>query len=197
MPKTGLEATDITNAATLSALDIIRKNGYQKLRLTDVAKSMNISHAALYKYFSSKNDLLDSVNSIWLHGIDESLDKIAQSDLPIVERIKEWAIFLHTAKKEKLIKDTEPYDAFIAATSEEREYIKTHLLTIYTQLHIMIVEAIENNIIKGDADIITKMFISTLHDFHHPLFIKLNIEEDRVSFITLIIETLFAGLRRT
>ena len=62
MPRTGLTASEIKEKAIDLTIEKMRANGFDKVRLTDVAKSLGVSHAALYSHFKDKTALFDAVS---------------------------------------------------------------------------------------------------------------------------------------
>ncbi|MNC16302.1 Bacterial regulatory protein, tetR family [compost metagenome] len=52
-------------------LPYVRKNGFQSLRMDDAAKIMGVSRATLYKYFSTKEDLIAYVVEVMVQYIHE------------------------------------------------------------------------------------------------------------------------------
>lgn len=48
---------------------IVLEKGLSELRLSDIAFSIGISQAAIYKHFQNKNDILSSLAWTWLEGI--------------------------------------------------------------------------------------------------------------------------------
>lgn len=55
---------DMRTRLLTKIIPIIRKNGFQSIRMDDMAKYMDVSKATMYKYFTSKEDVIQgSVNS--------------------------------------------------------------------------------------------------------------------------------------
>jgi AcrR family transcriptional regulator len=52
---------------------ILAEKGYEKARLTDVARALDITPAALYKHFSSKDALFEKMNDVWLDSVDDPM----------------------------------------------------------------------------------------------------------------------------
>lgn len=52
-------------------LPYVRKNGFQSLRMDEAAKIMGVSRATLYKYFSTKEDLISYVVEVMVEYIQE------------------------------------------------------------------------------------------------------------------------------
>lgn len=51
------------------AEQLIEERGVEKTTLTQVAKHLGVSHAALYKYFKNKEDLWTTVATNWLNRV--------------------------------------------------------------------------------------------------------------------------------
>lgn len=57
----------ITKTKIISVVEeLIERNNNTEITLNDIAKELNITHAALYKHFKSKQELWEAVNSSWL-----------------------------------------------------------------------------------------------------------------------------------
>ncbi|QGQ95093.1 TetR/AcrR family transcriptional regulator [Paenibacillus psychroresistens] len=52
---------------------MIRRNGFQSLKMEEIAKHMDVSKATLYKYFSSKVDVIDAAVSVLVDYIREQI----------------------------------------------------------------------------------------------------------------------------
>ncbi|MCM0582457.1 TetR/AcrR family transcriptional regulator [Weissella diestrammenae] len=84
-----------------AAQDVLLEKGVEKARLTDIAKKLNISHAALYKHFPNKEALFDAMQEDWLSGIDHPIISQA-SRVPIDERetaLHDWLQLLLTTRE--------------------------------------------------------------------------------------------------
>lgn len=64
---------DMKNKLIYKVIPIVRKNGFQSLRMEEISKYMDVSKATMYKYFSSKEEIIQSVVEMIIHFIDELL----------------------------------------------------------------------------------------------------------------------------
>ena len=78
MPRTGLTSEEIKEKALQITEEKIRHYGFEKFRLTDIAKELKVSHAALYNHFPDKAALLDAISERWLTRMDTILKLITQ-----------------------------------------------------------------------------------------------------------------------
>src|SRR5580692_5968956 len=116
MPKTGLTPAAIRDKAIEATLEQMRRHGFDRVRLVDIAKDLGVSHAALYMHFADRGALLDAVSERWLKVLESSLDAISRKDKDPIAKIHEWFQKLHRAKREKLMNDPEPYKSFHAGS---------------------------------------------------------------------------------
>ena len=98
MPRTGWTPEELKQKALDAAELVIRKSGFERTKLTDVARDLGISHAALYKHFASKEELLDGVTGRWLEQLDRALEAVTRGPGTVPERLKTWFLTLHRLK---------------------------------------------------------------------------------------------------
>lgn len=194
MPKTKLLPLDVRDKAIHIALALVRKYGYERFRLNDVAKELDISHAALYKYFNSKEDLLDSITAQWLKNIENGLQDIVNSELEIQERMIRWSVYLYRMKREKVLSDVEPYEAFLDSTKMNRPYIIDHVQISHKQFQTMVEIAINQQKFKGEPNEITSLILSSVVMFHHPALVFQHAHSDRTHELEHLLKVIFVGL---
>src|ERR1700722_71584 len=90
MPKTGLTAAEIRDKALEVTVEQMRRHGFDKVRLVDIAKELGVSHAALYSHFADRGALLDAVSERWLKALESSLEAICRKDKDPIAKIHEW-----------------------------------------------------------------------------------------------------------
>ncbi|NRD77840.1 TetR/AcrR family transcriptional regulator [Bacillus sp. BRMEA1] len=58
----------------------VRKNGFQSLRMEEIAKIMDVSRATLYKYFPSKEEVIRCIVNFYVDYINELMADSLDSD---------------------------------------------------------------------------------------------------------------------
>jgi AcrR family transcriptional regulator len=66
----------------------VRKNGFQGLKMDEISKIMDISRATLYKYFSTKEDIITFIVSAFVEYIHEIIED-SDSDQVFVQRFQQ------------------------------------------------------------------------------------------------------------
>lgn len=197
MPKTGFTSDEIKEMALQIAEKNIRQYGFDKFRLTDIAKELNVSHAALYNHFPDKSALLDAVSERWLIKMDDTLETIANKKGPYRQLIIEWFLKYHELKKEKVLKDPEIYKSFNMAAELLKPFIIRHLENLNRQLLKLIQKAIDKEEIKVDSPELTaRLLLEATVSFHHPQMVLSHKEEQREELLKNIVTVILDGLRK-
>ncbi len=195
MPRTGLTAEQIKEKAIEATLVKMREVGFEKVRLTDIAKELRLSHAALYTHFKDKSELLDAVSQRWLVKLDETLEAICRKRKDPCAKIHDWALAIHRAKLEKVRLDPELYNAFDMASQQLKPFVKLHLKNLHRQLLGLVNEAIaKKQLNNADPEELTKIISSAIVAFHHPRLVALYIDEQRESLLHQVIDSVLKGL---
>lgn len=195
MPRTGLSASEIKEKAIDLTMVKMREDGFDKVRLTDIAKEIGLSHAALYAHFQDKTALLDAVSERWLLEIDESLEAVCRKSKDPAEKIILWMITLHRAKIAKVQHDPEIYKAFDLSTSVQKPFSKQHMETMRRQLLSLVNECIAKRRLKdADPEAMVKILQESTLGFHHPKLVALYIHEKREPTLRLVVESVLKGL---
>lgn len=195
MPRTGLTAEQIKEKAIEATLTKMREVGFEKVRLTDIAKELRVSHAALYAHFKDKSDLLDAVTKIWLQKLDENLESICREEKEPCDKIHDWALAIYRAKLEKVRLDPELYNAFDMASQQFKPFVKLHLENLHRQLSNLVGEAIAKRRLRSvDQESMTEVIAAATAAFHHPRLVAFYVEEDRESLLQQVIDSVLNGL---
>lgn len=195
MPRTGLTAEQIKEKAIEATLAKMREVGFEKVRLTDIAKELRLSHAALYTHFKDKSELLDAVSQKWLVKLDEILEAVCRKRKDPCAKIHDWALTIHRAKLEKVRLDPELYNAFDLASQQLKPFVKLHLENLHRQLLSLVKEAIaKSQLHKADPQMMTEIIGAAVIAFHHPRLVALYIDEQRESLLHQVIDSVLKGL---
>lgn len=177
------------------ALAKMREVGIEKVRLSDIAKELNVSHAALYSHFKDKSDLLDAVSERWLLELDEKLDKICRKRKHPIEKIHLWALEIHRAKRAKVRREPELYRAFDMAAQERKPFVKNHLKNLHRQLLGLVREAIEKSGLENaDAEQVMRIISAAVASFHHPRLVAHYVDEEREPLLHQVIDSILKGV---
>lgn len=194
MPRTGLSADELKERAIDAALARIRLVGFDKVRLSDVARDIGVSHAALYAHFADKAALLDAVTERWLSRVEDALAAVACLPLEPAQRIVEWLVTLYRMKRSRALADPEPHRAFDVAAALDKPFVVAHLEKLLDQLTRLFAEA---GMALGTGDPRRKagLLYSATAAYHHPTLIAQTAPHDFEPQLRDIVTLLFRGMR--
>jgi AcrR family transcriptional regulator len=196
MPRTGLSPQQVREKAIDLTIKEMRRVGFEKVRLTDIAKKMGVSHAALYTHFQDKTALLDAVSDQWLIKIDEELEAICRKSKDPCEKIQAWMLALHHAKVAKVRNDPELYRAFDFSTQSAKPFSRRHLDELDSQLMGLVEEAISKRKLRGaDPSKMAKIIRESMMSFHHPKLVAQHIDDRRDQLLIQVLDSVLKGLK--
>ncbi|QWU17894.1 transcriptional regulator, TetR family [Paenibacillus sophorae] len=195
MPKTGLTSEEIKEKALQITEEKIRYYGFDKFRLTDIAKELKVSHAALYNHFPDKAALLDAISERWLARMDNTLELITQQERSPRRLIIEWFLKYHELKKEKVLKDPELYKSFNMAAELLKPFIVQHLHNVNEQLVALVQKAIAAGEIRGEPENVAVLLLEATTSFHHPRMVLDHKDEQREMLLQKVVEVLLDGFQ--
>ncbi len=196
MPRTGLSSDEIKSKAIEITVEKMRTDGFDKVRLVDVAKRIGVSHAVLYNHFSNKSELLDAVSGKWLTEIDGKLEKICASNKNPIQKINSWFRTLYRLKAEKMRHDPELYKSFDMAAENKKPVIQRHLQTTHRQLVDLVTGAIDAGYIgKTDPVNAARVLYEAMTAFHHPKIVAQYIDEARETLLKQTLGVVLKGLK--
>jgi AcrR family transcriptional regulator len=194
MPRTGLSAEEIKQRATDVALARMRLLGADKVRITDVAKELGVSHAALYAHFADKSALLDAVTQRWMSELEEELVKTVSAKGDPVMRMIEWLVVLYRMKRQRALDDPEPHRAFDIASALDKPYVVAHLTHLLDQLAGLFAEAGER--FDGNAVLNARLLYTATAAYHHPTIIAQSARSDEEQPLRQIAQLILLGMQR-
>ncbi|HEX7676041.1 MAG TPA: TetR/AcrR family transcriptional regulator [Bdellovibrio sp.] len=196
MPRTGLNPSEIKEKAIDLTIASMRKSGFEKVRLVDIAKELGVSHAALYAHFKDKSALLDAVSERWLMQIDKDLEAVCKKSKDPCEKILQWVLTLHHAKVQKVSNDPELYKAFNLSTASEKPFTNRHLEIMHAQLTGLVREAIAKKRLRNaDPEVMASIIRESTMSFHHPRLVAQYLGEKREPLLRQVLESVLKGLK--
>ncbi|PTR25502.1 TetR family transcriptional regulator [Luteibacter sp. OK325] len=192
MPRTGLPADQLKKKAIDATLARMRLVGFDKVRLSDVARDIGVSHAALYAHFTDKAALLDAVTAQWLQASHAAAIPVTEGNGTPDGQILEWFVTLYRMKRARAIDDPELYRAFDIASALDKPFVIAHLKSRMDQLSSLVMTA---GLADGpDALQTANLLYRATAAFHHPTLIAQTAQDDLEPELRRIVELLLRGI---
>lgn len=163
------EATDTRTRILDAAVDQLRRHGPAKTGVVDVARALGISHAAVYRYFASKDELFDAVAERWLGAVSSSLKTIVARRGSAAKRLDAWLTELFAIKRRKVTDDRELFETYRAIAEAAHDVVSAHLAEMHQQVSAIIADGIARKEFRvKDADDAAAAVLDATARFHHP-----------------------------
>ena len=195
MPKTGLTAAEIRDKAIDVTIEQMRRYGFDRVRLVDIAKDLGVSHAALYPHFANREALLDAVSARWVSALEVSLEATCHKHKDPVAKIHEWFQKLYGAKREKVLNDPELYKSFNLAAELRKQFYTSHLTHAKRQLTRLVEEAVaEKKLAKYPVARTVVLLLEATTSFHNPNLVAQHVREKREQLLKQLLDVIINGL---
>jgi AcrR family transcriptional regulator len=186
-----------------SAEALLRRYGNDKLTVVDIARSLNMSHANVYRFFKTKSHILDAIIDEWLTKIEQFVEEIAHRPISASARIEAVVLELHRKRKQKLQQDAEVFETYrhiVEIRPDAAARRREKILQVFQRL-------IEEGIESGEfAGVDSLKAATVLKDatslFLHPLLISTTLNQETDARARDVVRFILAGfstvkLRRT
>ena len=195
-------AADATRERILDAAEaLLRRHGLAKTTVVDVARALAMSHANVYRHFTSKTALQDAVAERWLHRVSAPLAEVVARNEPASARLEAWVLALLSVKRRKVLDDPELFATYQAVAQGAREVVRDHVATLQSQVEAIVRDGVvrgEFAIPAEDAPAAAEAVLDATARFHHPHHVRdaaARAEADEVRAARRVVALLTAGLR--
>lgn len=187
--KISLDKEIILNATE----EVIRRFGPDKASISDVAKSLKVSHAAIYRYYNGKTALWNAVTERWLTQLHAPSNNIlkegSHADIKLCHLLEDFA----EAKRRSAINDPEMFANYIKLAQSSMEVIEKGIEDGINRIEKIIVQGITEGIFFTEFphQAAKSVYLAT-SVFIHPNSFE---DPDRKQNIESVVNLLIAGLK--
>lgn len=120
LEKISLDKEIILNATE----EVIRRFGPDKANISDVAKSLKVSHAAIYGYYNGKTALWNAVTERWLTRLHAPTNDILKEDNPADIKLRHLLESFTESKRLSAINEPEMFGNYMKLAQSSMEIIE-------------------------------------------------------------------------
>ncbi|MCI4665228.1 MAG: TetR family transcriptional regulator [Neomegalonema sp.] len=137
-----------------AAVEMLRRYGPEKTTVRDVAGALGVTHAAIYRHFSSKNDLRAAVAEQWLSAFRAPLQEIVErTALPAEERIALWIQTMFLEKRRRAAEEPELFQTYVKIFAADAGALDGHHERLKAQLSAILAQGVAEGQLKlSDPD---------------------------------------------
>jgi AcrR family transcriptional regulator len=172
---------DDTRARIVETADtLFRRMGFAKTAVADIAAELGMSPANVYRFFPSKNAIVEAICQLHLATIEEKVWAVARSRAAAAARMEHLFLEILAYHKRNFLTDQRVLDIVLVAIEHSWDAIKAHKEVINTVLELILRDGIE----AGDfepvhpretAELIQRAMVL----YCHPVLVGECVEEGR------------------
>jgi AcrR family transcriptional regulator len=172
---------DDTRARIMDTAEaLFRRVGYAKTAVADIAAELGMSPANIYRFFPSKNAIVDAICRRCLSTVEDKAWSVARSKQPAAQRLERLVLEILAYHKANLIAEQRVYDMVLAAIEHSWEAIHTHKEAMCAVTELILRDGIEADEFepvnpRETAEIIMCAVVC----FTHPLLIAQCLQDGR------------------
>jgi AcrR family transcriptional regulator len=161
----------------------LRQFGPKRLTVVGVAEAAGMTHANVYRYFPSKEALIDAIVDGWIKGLEARLGDIVDGPDPADEKLERLIVALARANRDGLAENPALYGAFRESMVARRAVARRHRLRIRTLLDRVIEEGVTSGAFEPrDRDKAAVFVIDASFRFIHPVAVELEADVPQSQF---------------
>jgi AcrR family transcriptional regulator len=135
--------TEDTRARIMDAADaLFRRVGYAKTAVADIASDLGMSAANIYRFFPSKNAIVEAICERCLSELEDKAWTVARSKAPAASRIERLFLEILAYNKENLLEEQRVHDIVLFAIEHNWETIRAHKAAIGNVLELILRDGI-------------------------------------------------------
>ena len=108
-------------------IDLIQERGSSAVTMTEIAARSNMSPASLYRYFESKDALVEAVAGYWFQPKVAIMEEVVASDLPPRRKMFEFFARRFALMKAEWERDPVTFGTYVELGSENFELIRSYI----------------------------------------------------------------------
>jgi len=186
--------TDTRERILVTAERLFREIGYQKTTVADIAKSLNMSPANVYRFFDSKKSINAGVARRLMGQVERQSQAIVAGKQNAATRLRELLTTVHRMNSERYVADSKMHDMVAVAMEENWEVCNAHMECITGIIGSVIADGVASGEFQvSDVPLAAHCACTAMVRFFHPQVIAQCADKPGPS-IDQMIDFILAGL---
>lgn len=176
-PKHRAEDTRARIMETAEAL--FRRLGYAKTAVADIAAELGMSPANIYRFFSSKNAIVEAICRRCLGELEEKAWAAARAKVPAAHRLERLVLEILHYHLDNFTTEKRVHDIVLIAIEDNWDAIRAHKGVIRNVIELILRDGIDaGEFAPTDAPATAGLIMRSLIAFMHPLVIAQMLHDD-------------------
>jgi AcrR family transcriptional regulator len=170
---------DDTRARIAEAADaLFRRLGYAKTAVADIAAELKMSPANVYRFFPSKNAIVEAICQRCLSEVEEQAWAIARAKGSAADRLERLFVDILKYHKENLVTETRVHDIVLVAMENSWGAIRAHKETMRTIVEVILRDGVAAGEFEAiDPRQVSEQFMRATVCFCHPVLVAQGLQD--------------------
>ena len=170
---------DDTRARIMETAEaLFRRLGFNKTTVADIAAELGMSPANVYRFFASKNAIVEAICKRCLSEVEEKAWTVARSKASAAERMERLILEILAYHKENFVSEQRVNELVVAAIEMSWDAIRAHKQVMHNVAEVILRDGIAAGEFepvdpRATADLIMRSVVA----FTHPLLVGQCLEE--------------------
>jgi AcrR family transcriptional regulator len=157
---------------------LFRRLGFAKTAVADIAAELSMSPANVYRFFSSKNAIVEAICKRCLSAVEEKAWAVARSKASAAERMERLILEILAYHKENLVTEQRVNELVVAAIEDSWDTIRAHKDAIRNVTELILRDGIAAGEFESvDPRDTAELIMRSVVVFTHPLLVGQCLEE--------------------
>ena len=172
---------DDTRARVMDAAEaLFRRLGYAKTAVADIAAELKMSPANVYRFFPSKNAIIEAICQRCLGELEERAWTVARARGSAAERIERLVLEILAYHRENLLTDQRVNDMVLAAIELSWGAIRAHKQHMRMVFESILREGVERGEFESvDPHETSRLLMLSLVHFCHPVLVAQYLQDQQ------------------
>jgi AcrR family transcriptional regulator len=170
---------DDTRARIVEAAEaLFLRLGYAKTAVADIASELGMSPANVYRFFPSKNAIVEAICQRCLVEVEEQAWAIARAKGPAADRLERLILDILKYHKENLLTETRVNDIVLVAIENSWAAIRAHKETMRTVVEVILRDGMATGELEAlDPRQVSEQFMRATVSFCHPVLVAQDLQD--------------------
>jgi AcrR family transcriptional regulator len=171
-PQVKLKPDDTRARIVEAAEALFLRLGYAKTAVADIAAELKMSPANVYRFFPSKNAIVEAICQRCLAEVEEQAWAIARSKGSAADKLERLVLDILKYHKENLLIETRVHDIVLVAMENSWAAIKAHKESVRTLVEVILRDGVAAGEFEAmDPRQVSEQFMRATVSFCHPVLI--------------------------
>ena len=164
---------DDTRARIMDTAEVLfRRLGYAKTAVADIASELDMSPANVYRFFSSKNAIVEAICQRFLKELEEKAWATARAKGPAARRLERLFLEILAYHKENMLTEQRVNDIVLAAMDLSWDAIRKHKESMHTIVEVLLRDGIDAGEFEAvDPDKTATQIMQAMVSYCHPVLL--------------------------